>query len=40
MLIHTINAYVQKSIADLFECYVELAYHKAIYDTIVGTEND
>ena len=40
MLIHTINAYVQKSIADLFECYVELAYHRAIYDTIVGPEND
>ena len=40
MLIHTINAYVQKSIADLFECYVELAYHKAIYDTIVGPKND
>lgn len=36
MLINTINAYVQNSIADLYECYVELAYHKCIYDTIVG----
>ena len=36
MLIHTINAYVQNSIADLFECYVELAYNKCIYDTVVG----
>jgi hypothetical protein len=36
MLIHTINAYVQKRIADLFECYVELAYNKLIYESTVG----
>ena len=36
MLINTINAYVQNSIADLYETYVELAYHSMIYDTVVG----
>ena len=36
MLINTINAYVQNSIADLYETYIELAYHGMIYDTVVG----
>ena len=36
MLVNTINAYVQNSIADLYETYIELAYHGMIYDTVVG----
>lgn len=36
MLIHTINAYVQNRIADLFECYVELAYNRLIFESTVG----
>lgn len=36
MLVNTINAYVQNSIADLYETYIELAYHSMIYDTVVG----
>lgn len=39
MLANTINAYVQSAMAMIFETYVELAYHKAIYDTIL-TEED
>lgn len=40
MLVNTINAYVQNSIAGLFESYVELAYHSMIYDTVLGNTED
>ena len=40
MLVNTINAYVQNSIADLFESYVELAYHGMIYDSVLGNTED
>ena len=40
MLVNTINAYIQNSIADLFELYVELAYHSMIYDTVLGNLED
>jgi hypothetical protein len=36
MLANTVNAYVQNRIADLFECYVELAHNKLIYESTVG----
>ena len=36
MLANTINAFVQNSMADLFDGYVELAYNGLIYDTILG----
>lgn len=40
MLVNTINAYIQNSIADLFESYVELAYHGMIYDCVLGNTED
>ena len=40
MLANTINAYVQKQMAMIFETYMELAYHGAIYDCVVGTEEE
>lgn len=39
MLANTINAYVQNAMATIFETYVELAYHGAIYDVTL-TEDD
>lgn len=36
MLANTINAFVQNSMADLFDGYVELAYNGLIYDAILG----
>lgn len=39
MLANTINAYIQNSIADLYDSYVELAYHGLIYSTVLGDTN-
>lgn len=36
MLVNTVNAYVQNTIANLYESYVYLAYTGNIYDVILG----
>ena len=36
MLANTVNAYVQKSIGDLYGSYVELAKSGTIYDVVLG----
>lgn len=40
MLANTVNAYVQNRMAMIFETYMELAYHGAIYDCVVGNEEE
>jgi hypothetical protein len=39
MLANTVNAYVQNTMGMIYETYMELAYHGAIYDTVVGGAN-